>query len=632
MPIDPRIALGVQPFQLADPLAQYGQVQNILAAQSQRQAAGTQNELAQTQLGQAQRTMRRAQEAQDFIDKTMDAAAKNNAPTKDPMEAAMIMSNHPNEMVRTVGKHMLEANKIVQEYRQQSQFMQDQEPSAVTGPTGTNLAPITPETAFTAPVSRGTPNALAPAAAPQVNALAAPQGKTAESLATKINEGDRKYGTAPGWLKQRELLVKEFDQLIKPEFEFKEVQNADGTISYQALNKRTAQAQPVMGGGVGVNVAAQRLKFEQDKFAWEQANPGKEIKEVTNADGTVSVLGIDKRTGVATPVTTGTGNVTGVNTAAQRLQYEKDNPGKTIQQVTKADGSVNFVAVDNRTGIATPVTMGADAQTTPATVAGQPLVGAKVNAPPSMVAEYTFAKTADGGNFKGSYQDFVTARAKAGRAPAQPATPSAPVAVVGADGKIKYVSREEAISKSMTPASAEEGLTTKERQKREAKYPQAKQSVKTVSATMNEIEATVKRLLDNKKGLNGITGLLYGNTPALTDAARQAAADLKQLKNLAFVQGLTELRNASSTGAGVGNVTNKEGDRFENLKASLDTSQSFEDLSAALTRLSSQASATRSTVSQAFEDTYSYRNQGDGTTSAPAGAVDTDNPLLKGEK
>ena len=40
------------------------------------------------------------------------------------------------------------------------------------------------------------------------------------------------------------------------------------------------------------------------------------------------------------------------------------------------------------------------------------------SAPPSMVAEYTFAKTPDGGNFKGSYQDFVTTRAAAGRAPA----------------------------------------------------------------------------------------------------------------------------------------------------------------------------------------------------------------------
>jgi hypothetical protein len=41
-------------------------------------------------------------------------------------------------------------------------------------------------------------------------------------------------------------------------------------------------------------------------------------------------------------------------------------------------------------------------------------------APPSMVAEYNFAKTTDGGGFKGSFQDFVTARAAAGRAPVQP--------------------------------------------------------------------------------------------------------------------------------------------------------------------------------------------------------------------
>jgi hypothetical protein len=48
----------------------------------------------------------------------------------------------------------------------------------------------------------------------------------------------------------------------------------------------------------------------------------------------------------------------------------------------------------------------------------------KPTAPPSMVAEYTFAKTPDGGNFRGSYQDFVTARAAAGRAPAQPVAPT----------------------------------------------------------------------------------------------------------------------------------------------------------------------------------------------------------------
>jgi hypothetical protein len=53
-----------------------------------------------------------------------------------------------------------------------------------------------------------------------------------------------------------------------------------------------------------------------------------------------------------------------------------------------------------------------------------PAAPEKAAAPPAMVAEYTFAKTPDGGNFKGSYQDFVTARAAAGRAPAQPVAPT----------------------------------------------------------------------------------------------------------------------------------------------------------------------------------------------------------------
>jgi hypothetical protein len=73
-------------------------------------------------------------------------------------------------------------------------------------------------------------------------------------------------------------------------------------------------------------------------------------------------------------------------------------------------------------------------------------------APPSMVAEYNFAKSPDGGNFKGDYQSFVTARAAAGRAPAPPRPEQPPIAVVGPDGKSIYVSREEALRNRMTPA------------------------------------------------------------------------------------------------------------------------------------------------------------------------------------
>ena len=155
---------------------------------------------------------------------------------------------------------------------------------------------------------------------------------------------------------------------------------------------------------------------------------------------------------------------------------------------------------------------------------------------------------------------------------------------------------------------AAEMLQPKEIQKREAVLPQARQAVKTVSNTMSVIGQTVDKLLANPDGINGITGLIGGITPALTDKARAAKADLEQLKNLAFIQGITELRAASKTGAAVGNVTNREGDRFENLKASLDRSQSKDDLIAALKKLKQQADLTSQFMTEAFDETYSYKS------------------------
>jgi hypothetical protein len=238
----------------------------------------------------------------------------------------------------------------------------------------------------------------------------------------------------------------------------------------------------------------------------------------------------------------------------------------------------------------------------------------------------------------------------------QVAAPSAPVAVMGPDGRPQYVTREQAIG--MTPftapaikmmgggaggagggtraapaaptgkapsgyrytptgdleaipggpAAAGPNLTPKDIQKREASLPQARQAVSTVSNTMSVIGETVDRLLANRDGLNGITGLIGGRTPGITDASRQAEADIDQLKNLAFIQGITELRNASKTGAGVGNVSNKEGERFENLKASLDRKQSLNDMIDALKRLKSQSEFTRQSLKEAFDETYSYRD------------------------
>ena len=219
--------------------------------------------------------------------------------------------------------------------------------------------------------------------------------------------------------------------------------------------------------------------------------------------------------------------------------------------------------------------------------------------------------------------------ARESRPPAQPRAEQPPIAVIDAAGNTVYVTREEALRNRMTPAGQGLQLPPKEIQKREASYPQATSAVKTVSNTMSAIEQAVDRLLANEDGLNGITGLVGGRTPALTDAARKANADLEQLKNLAFVQGLTELRAASKTGAGVGNVTNKEGDRFENLKASLERTQSLDDMVASLKRLKDSAQFTTATMKEAYDDTYSYRAAKPAAAAGGGGGVDLSNPLLK---
>jgi hypothetical protein len=60
---------------------------------------------------------------------------------------------------------------------------------------------------------------------------------------------------------------------------------------------------------------------------------------------------------------------------------------------------------------------------------------------PSLVREYNFAKTPDGGGFKGSYQDFVVARSAATRPPSQPLAPIPTLDKT--TGQVVYATREQ---------------------------------------------------------------------------------------------------------------------------------------------------------------------------------------------
>ena len=111
--------------------------------------------------------------------------------------------------------------------------------------------------------------------------------------------------------------------------------------------------------------------------------------------------------------------------------------------------------------------------------------------------------------------------------PPAPRPEQPPVAVVDSvTGKPVYVTREQ--SMGMTPASAMESLSPKEIQRREAVFPQATSSVKATEENSDKLITQLESLRDHK-GLSGITGLVYGNTPALTREARNASTILENI-------------------------------------------------------------------------------------------------------
>lgn len=205
--------------------------------------------------------------------------------------------------------------------------------------------------------------------------------------------------------------------------------------------------------------------------------------------------------------------------------------------------------------------------------------------------------------------------AAAGRAPRESAAPGAPVAVVDpATGRPVLVSREEALAKRMTPATAMEGLTPKERQNREAKFPQATSALRTFESSSDTLVKDLERLRDHP-GLGSITGIAAGRIPGITPSGRAAEALFDKIVARGQFQELQNLRNSSPTGGALGNVSNAENDRLRQAFASLDRRQDAPDVKAAIDTAIGEIRAAKGRLRDAYDLTYEYRQGGD---QAPA--------------
>lgn len=242
----------------------------------------------------------------------------------------------------------------------------------------------------------------------------------------------------------------------------------------------------------------------------------------------------------------------------------------------------------------------------------------KPAAPPSMVAEYTFAKTPEGGGYVGSFEKFVRDRAIAARPPGAPRPESAPVAVVDpATGKQVLVSREEALRGRMTPAAAMESISPKEIQKREAALPQATSAVQGFESKSDKFVADLMALR-NHPGLSSITGIAAGRMPGLTADGRAAQALYDKVVAKGGFQALQDLRDASKTGGALGNVSNQEGKQLTASFAAIDRRQDAQDVQAAIDQAIADIQGTKTRMREAYDSTYSYKSGG--TPATPAAA------------
>lgn len=158
--------------------------------------------------------------------------------------------------------------------------------------------------------------------------------------------------------------------------------------------------------------------------------------------------------------------------------------------------------------------------------------------------------------------------------------------------------------KAAIPLIESSAISPKNKEQLLIEQPKATEATEYALNATRRIQNSIRSLLDdpNLKDAFGADGVLKSYIP--NTAAASAAAKLETLKNQLFVDGITEMRNASQTGAAVGNVTEKEGFRFENLKASLQQKKKFADIVAELERLDKEMTVTEKRISNAYSRTY----------------------------
>jgi hypothetical protein len=286
MALNPSISLGVRPLEIANPLAQYGQVAALQSAQNQ-------NQLAQYQLGAAQRAEATQNALADAYSQSIDP--DTGAINYNKLTGLLAKGGGGSQIPgiektrREIEAAALAAKKTQGEIEKNQFDLQDKKLKFAWNAVG---SASTPQAAI-AELTKGAKNGVfdMKSATAEIQQL---QNMTPEQY--QQYRVQKVMGILDAKDKLGFMLPKTARQDIGGQI-----------VSIQDNPALPGYGMPIAGGAIaktptfGERTAQGQLGLAQQKFAWEQANPGFELKEAE--DG--SIVGVNKRTLQAFPVSIG---------------------------------------------------------------------------------------------------------------------------------------------------------------------------------------------------------------------------------------------------------------------------------------------------------------------------------------
>jgi hypothetical protein len=162
------------------------------------------------------------------------------------------------------------------------------------------------------------------------------------------------------------------------------------------------------------------------------------------------------------------------------------------------------------------------------------------------------------------------------------------------------------LAASLKESASAELLTPKEKQKREAAFPQATSAIKGFETKADSFVNDIKKLRDDP-GLAEITGIAAGRLPGITANGRRAQALYDKIVAKGGFQALQDMRDMSKTGGALGNVSNQENTQLKASFAAIDRRQDAKDVKAALDQVIGDIEGSKTRLKEAYDLTYSYK-------------------------